>query len=175
MRKILNLLVTGIMLVALVGCGTTNVPTKVTSTTPSTTEQVTKTETFQIGDTFKLGDLQYRVNGVRTSAGTNQYMKPKEGNVFLLIDVTVENQGKDEAGISSMLSFKLSDKEGRSQELSIEALTEANGKLDGSIPPGKKITGELGYQVPTGPQSFELGIKADLLSTGTAVVSIPVK
>ena len=174
MKKIAYLLSIGIIL-TLVGCGTTNVPTKVTSTTPSTTEQVApKAETFQIGDTFKLGDLQYKVNGVRTSAGTNQYMKPKEGNMFLLIDVTVENQGKDEAGISSMLSFKLSDKEGRSQELSLEALTEARGKLDGSIPPGRKITGELGFQIPTGPQSFELGIKADLLSTGTAVVNIPV-
>ncbi|WP_088226762.1 DUF4352 domain-containing protein [Desulfosporosinus sp. FKB] len=174
MKKLVYLLIVGIIF-TLTGCGTTNVPTKVTSSTPTTDQSsAPKNETFKVGDTFKLGDLQYKVNGIRTSGGKNQYMKPKDGNVFLLIDMTIVNNGSQDASISSMLSFKLTDKDGRSQDISIEALSEANGKLDGSIPPGKKMTGELGYEVPKASKSFELEIKNDLFSNGTATVEIPV-
>jgi predicted small lipoprotein YifL len=176
MKKVIYLLSIVLMLISLLGCGTTNVPTKVTSSTPSASDQTTpKIETFKIGDTFKLGDLQYKVNGVRTSRGANEYMKPKDGNTFLLIEITIENQGNKDAAISSMLSFSLVDKDGRSQEYSIGAMTGAKGKLDGSIPPTRKMTGELGYEVSTNSQAFELQIKNDILSNGTAIVSIPVK
>jgi len=174
MNKLTYLLSIGIIAV-LLGCESTNVPTQVTPSTASTPEQSTpKTTTFKVGDTFKLGDLQYRVNGVRTTNGTNEYMKPKDGNTFLMIEITIENQGNADATISSMMSFRLTDKDGRSQDLSMEALSGAKGKLDGSIPPGRKMTGEVGYEVPTGSsKTYELEIKNDLFSNGTAIVSIP--
>ena len=181
MKKIMYLLSIGLM-VTLLGCGSSTP----VATTPVETPQ-TKTETtdpgptpentnFAIGDTFNLGDLQYKINSVRISEGdSNQFMQPEEGNVFLLIDMTVENQGSEEAIVSSMLLFKLVDKDGRSQDFSISALAEAEGKMDATLAPGRKVTGELGYEVAKGPQAFELEITSGLVNGEMGFVEIPME
>jgi hypothetical protein len=178
MRKFISSLILVGIIFILAGCGSTasTAPTKVSADTRSSSAKTeVKQTTFQIGDTFKLGDLQYKVNNVRTTTGSNEFMKPKDGNTFLLIDMTIENQGNQEASISSMLSFKLVDKDGRSQDLGLGAMTEAKGKLDGAITPGRKMTGELGYEILLAAQEFELEIKTDLFDNSTAIVKIPVK
>lgn len=102
-------------------------------------------------------------------------LKPKEGNTFILIDMTIENQESEEVPVSSMMSFKLVDKDGRSQDYSISALMEAKGKIDITLSPGKKVSGELGYEVAKETQTYELEITSSLLNTEIGIVVIPMK
>jgi hypothetical protein len=65
-----------------------------------------------VGDQVKVGDsFVVTVNSVKTSKG-DLFTKPKSGNTFLLVDVTVKNTSKQAQNVSSPLSFNLKDSEG---------------------------------------------------------------
>ncbi|GAG64650.1 unnamed protein product, partial [marine sediment metagenome] len=115
-------------------------------------EETPKTEIFEIGDTIKMGNLQFKVNSVRTSEG-DEFFKPDEGNVYLFVDITIENISNEEENISSLLMFKIVDKDGRSYNIAL--LGEAKGSVDGSLGAGRKMTGELSYEVLKDINEFE--------------------
>lgn len=135
-----------------------------TSTTQEDTTQTVKT--FKVGDTVELDDFRITVNGVRTSAG-GQFMKPKEGNEYFYVDATVENIDSEEQVVSSMLMFKVVDKDGRSMGMAI--VEDANGQLDGNVGAGRKISGEYVVEVPTGATGLELQFDSSLVGNQIVV------
>lgn len=131
-------------------------------------------KTYVVGETFKIGDLQYKLNSVRMSDGNaNCDKSPKYGNTFLLLDLTIENQGVVNVEVRSMIGFKLYDKEGRSQAFSIKAAQSVKCELDGTITAGGTMRGELGFEVIRGVQTFALAISPNPFSSETAYVEIP--
>jgi hypothetical protein len=130
------------------------------------------TQVFKIGDTFKMDKVQYTVNGVRTGKG-GDFVKPDQGNRFLYVMVTAENVGTETENMSSLAMFKLVDKEGLSYDLAIPE--DAKGSMDGELGAGRKMKGEIAYEVPEAIKDFELEITPSFLGNGMAVVSIPVK
>jgi len=143
---------------------------KQTSNSPPATTQ----KTYVVGETFKIGDLQYKLNSVRTSnSNANCDKPPKFGKTFLLLDLTIENQGSADAEVRSMIGFKLYDKDGRNQAFSMSAAQAVKCAMDGTITAGGKMTGELGYEVSKGVQTFKLAISPNLFSSKTAIVEIP--
>jgi len=167
------------MLLFISGCGTLDThiqpnssqsQMKQTSTSPPVTTQ----KTYVVGETFKIGDLQYKLNSVRTSNGNANCVKPpKFGKTFLLLDLTIENQGSADAEVRSMIGFKLYDKDGRNQAFSMSAAQAVKCAMDGTITAGGKMTGELGYEVLKGVQTFKLAISPNPFSSKTAIVEIP--
>ena len=176
MKKIMYLLSIAIVF-TLLGCGAkATSPVRETIIPVTVPAPIPKKSNYAIGETFKLDNLQYKVNSIRMSEGeTGQFSKPKDGKNFLFIDMTVENQGNEDAIVSSMISFKLVDNDGQGQEFSITAMAETRGKMDATLTPGRKVTGELGYEVLKGPQVFELEITPSPIDPKIAVVEIPVK
>ena len=71
-----------------------------------------------------------------------------------------------------MIGFKLYDKDGRIQAFSMSAAQAVSCAMDGTILAGGKMTGELGYEVFKGVQTFELVITPNLFSSKTAIVEI---
>jgi hypothetical protein len=135
----------------------------------------TTQKTYVVGDTFKIGDLQYTLNSVRTSNGNaNCDKSPKYGKTFLLLDLTIENQGSADAEVRSMIGFKLYDKDGRNQAFSMSAAQAVKCAMDGTITAGGKMTGELGYEVLKGDQTFKLVIFPNPFSSKTALVEIQI-
>ncbi|MBA7606386.1 hypothetical protein ES703_13534 [subsurface metagenome] len=163
-------------------CGEDVIPEKVEKLTEEemiteekieeTMEETPKTEIFEIGDTIKMGSLQFKVNSVRTSEG-DEFFKPDESNVYLFVDITIENISNEEEHISSLLIFKIVDKDGRSYDMAIFA--DAKGSVDGSLAAGRKMTGELSYEVPKNINEFELEIDPELFGAGIAIVRIPIE
>ncbi|GAB6154600.1 hypothetical protein JCM17380_33500 [Desulfosporosinus burensis] len=138
---------------------------------PSTTQQ----KICVLGETFKLGNLQYKINSVRTFDGDGDVEKsPRQGNTFLLVDLTIENQGNADAEVRSMLGFKLRDNTGKSQSFSIGAALAVKDAIDGTIKAGEKMSGELGYEVLKGAQTFELVVIPDPLSTNKRIATIKI-
>lgn len=140
----------------------------------STSSPATKQKNFVVGETLRIGDLQYKVNSVRVSNGNaNRVESPKSGRTFLLIDLTIENQGSRDVEVRSMMGFKLYDMDGRKQSFSMSAAQAVSCAMDGTIQAGGTMTGELGYEVLTEVQTFRLAITPNLFSSKTAIVEIP--
>lgn len=175
---ILLLLSSGILLY-ISGCGALNTHIQPSSSQSqmkqiSTSSSTTKQATFVVGETFKIGDLQYKLNSVRTSNGNANCVKPpKFGKTFLLLDLTIENQGSADVEVRSMIGFKLYDKDGRNQAFSMSATQAVTRAMDGTLSAEGKMTGELGYEVSKGAQTFKLVIYPNPFSSITAIVEIP--
>ncbi|WP_162523598.1 DUF4352 domain-containing protein [Calorimonas adulescens] len=160
------------------GCGETATPEKVgeSSTTSGQTgsasnggEKEPAAETFKIGDVISIGDYVLTVNGTRTSNG-DDFLKPDEGNTWYIIDATVENKSDKPVNVSSLLMFKLSDGEGYSYDQAFGADTK--GSLDGELAPGRKMRGELAYEIPKDASGLELIFDADVWGSGQAIVKL---
>ncbi|MEG2108136.1 DUF4352 domain-containing protein [Clostridium sp.] len=126
-------------------------------------------QTYKVGDTIEVKDFKVKVNKVSISNG-GEVIKPQKGNEFVKVDVTVENISKEEQTVSSVLMFKVVDKDGRSCN---QAITEnQKGQLDGNVAPGRKITGEYVVEAPKGAKDLELQFDSSLLSSGQVIVKL---
>lgn len=160
------------------GCGETATPEKVgeesapaaqTENAVSSDAEMTEIETFKIGDAISIGDYVLTVNSTRTSNG-DEFMKPDDGNIWYIIDATVENKSDEPVNISSLLMFTLSDSEGYSYDQTY--VPDAKGSLDGELAPGRKMRGEIAYEVPESASGFELIFDADVWGSGQAIIKL---
>jgi len=101
--------------------------------------------TYKVGDQIKSGDYVVSVNSVRKSTGS-QFMKPKDGSVYIIPNVTVQNNSSDKTTISSLLQMYIKDSEGN--KYSPALTTDATGKVDGELLGGEKVKGDVGFEVP---------------------------
>lgn len=125
---------------------------------------------YAVGDTFKMGNLQFTVNGMRLSEGDGEWNVPSEGSRFIYIDITVENAGDKDITVNSIITFDLCDLKGNSFDLAF--VVDAKGRLDGKLAPGKKMKGEVAYEVPADVKEFDLKINPDILGNEVAHVKI---
>ncbi len=110
-----------------------------------------ETNNIQEIDGIKVNFIDYK-----ESYGS-EYNKPKSGNIFVLLEFEIENNSNEDIAVSSLLSFE-TYVDDYAADLSLSALMEnENGKqLDGSIIPGKKMKGCLGYEVPENWNEIEV-------------------
>lgn len=101
-------------------------------------------ELYNVGDSVKFDDLIITVNGVRESKG--DLFKPKEGNVFIFVDVTAENKGTEEGSVSSMLQTEVVDGDGFNYTVALA--DGGKGNFDGAVGVGRKLRGEIAFEVP---------------------------
>lgn len=128
-----------------------------------------KTEVFNIGDVIKMGDLTIVANSVRTDKG-NDFIKPDEGNIYYIVDVTIENKGEEEATISSLAMFELYDDEGYNYSITVGPDTK--GKVDGNLGAGRKMRGELAFEIPADAKGLELVFEANIFGKGQAIIKL---
>lgn len=147
--------------------GNEDKPTKVSSntnestTSTTTSETVAEETTFGVGDTAEYRGVKVTLNSVEESNGS-QFNKPTDGNVFLLVNFTIENSTDSDLVISSLMCFD-AYQDGYATNLSLTALLEKSGnQLDGTVAPGKKMQGYIGYEVPTTCKEFEVNYKSDM-------------
>lgn len=99
-----------------------------------------------------FNDLIITVNSIKDDQG-DDFLKPAEGKVYKIVDVTVENKGTEEAVVSSMLNTSLSDNDGYNYNVAFT--TSIENQLDGSVPAGRKLRGQVAYEVPTDASGLE--------------------
>lgn len=153
--------------------GEDNVPTKVESNnnevsvqtpaseTPEASEAPETPTTFGVGDTAEYNGVVVTLNSIEESNGSD-FNTPTDGNVFLLVNITIENNTDSDLTVSSLMSFS-AYQDGFATSMSLSALLEKDGEqLDGTIAPGKKIQGTIGYEVPADYSEFEINYQADV-------------
>lgn len=125
---------------------------------------------FYVGDKVELNDVIVTLNNVRESSGST-YNKPSDGNVFVLCEFTIENNSEKDLAISSMLCFS-AYVDDFSTNMSLSALIEKSGEqLDGTVAAGKKMKGEIGYEVPADYETLEIRFTPDFWSGNDIIFS----
>ena len=164
-------IVAAIFLIAIIASTANDEPKKVgdvSSPTVSNTEskQPAQTEktTFGVGDIAELKGVKVALLGVTESNGS-QFNTPSEGKVFVLCEFEITNDSQNDVAISSMLSFK-GYCDDYACEYSLGALLEKGDKnqLDGTVTPGKKMKGVIGYEIPTDWKELEIQFTPDFWS-----------
>ena len=167
---------------------TTTTPTPATGTTPSTSgstpatggstptsgttpasggitpTSVTSTSNAKVGQTVQAGaNYAVTVNSVKTNTGDDIF-KPKAGNTYIVIDVTVKNTSSSPQDVSSFLNFELQDSTGQKYNTAFTDIGTAPDQT--GLQPGKLIRGQLVYEVPTSMHQFTFSY-VDFLGNGT--------
>lgn len=161
-------IVIAVLFVAIIGIaaggGDDDKPKKVaeTSSEPensSETKQEEQSEEeqtiFRKGEVAELNGVQVTLTDYKESAGS-EYNTPAEGNVFLMSEFEISNNTDKEIAVSSALSFD-AYADDYALEYSFSAIMEKEGnQLDGTVAPGKKMKGWIGWEVPQDYQNVEI-------------------
>jgi hypothetical protein len=151
--------------IILCGCGETTEPKKAT-TEPTETKQQ---QTFKIGERVEMGELVITVNSVNDSQGS-EFIKPAAGHVYKITDCTIENLSDESQGISSLMMFKMADSEGYNYNTTITDSSKPS--LDGELGPGRKMRGEVAFEVPIDATGLELIFEPNILGFGQAIFKL---
>lgn len=127
---------------------------------------------FKQGEVAEMNDVQVTLMGYEESAGS-EYNTPSEGNVFVLANFEIANNSDSELAISSMVSFE-AYADDYALNYSLNALMEKSDstQLDGTIAPGKKMNGWIGYEVPADWSNIEIHFTDNVWSNNKFVFEI---
>lgn len=124
-------------------------------TVPTTAAAPTESGAFTVGDSAVMDGVTVTLKSITENTGAN-YSTPTEGNVFLICEFEIQNGSDQGINVSSMLSFE-AYVDDYSVDMSLLATSAASVKqLDGSVAVGKKISGAVGYEVPSDWQNMEI-------------------
>lgn len=181
MKKVAIVIFIYVMITALGACGIQATSTATGLSETSTYKaSVTETKTagnnvwIKVGKVVTVEDIQYTVSGFKYSNGSADFA-PEAGNSYCLIDISVKNNTKKEAPISSMLMFDLTDADGKSYDISLGGLVSLEGEklaqLDGNVAASSEMRGGLAYEVPQNAKGITLAIK-EILGDGELKVKL---
>lgn len=121
----------------------------------STAQKEPEKNVFNVGDKVELNDIIVTLVDVSESNGRN-YMSPSSGNVFVLCEFEIENNSTQDIGVSSILSFSAYIDD-YTANMSLSAIVSSEKtQLDGTVAPGKKMTGVVGYEAGEDWQNIEI-------------------
>ena len=151
---------------------TGNSQTESASTEPTSEPQEDEQTVFAPGETAEMNGVQVSFVGYEESTGS-EFNTPSDGNVFLLANFEISNNSDSEISISSMMSFE-AYADDYALNYSVSALLEKSDstQLDGTIAPGKKMNGWIGYEVPADWSKAEIHFTDNVWSDNKFVFEI---
>jgi hypothetical protein len=105
----------------------------------------------QVGDTWVV-----TVNSVKTSKGT-EFITPKSGDTFLVIDVTLKNISASVQHASGLMQWSLRDDSGQRMQVSLLMGSDPGG----TVTAGNLVRGQLSYEIPIDQHHFVLQFVPD--------------
>jgi hypothetical protein len=116
------------------------------------------------------GVLSFTVNSAVKKTKLGQYT-PNKGNLFLVLDVTIQNNDKNNDFEYTTTSFALSDNLNTNRRPPLGKFSSGldNQLISGTIPLKSKISGQIVFGVTDGSNSYKLSVSD---STGTVLTSI---
>ncbi len=120
--------------------------------------KVSKKDDIGIKKTDQNG-TSVTIVGYKETKGSS-FAKPESGNTFILIELLIENNASEEVDISSVMSFRVYC-DGYTCDFSFGATMNVSNQMDGSIAPGKKMKGQIAYEVPKNWKEIEVHVTPD--------------
>lgn len=112
--------------------------------------EVEVSNVFNVGDVAELDQIKITFLSAEEYVSGNQFMQPKEGNMYYRIGFEVENIGDTDAYVSSW------DWECYADGYSAEQAYFNDESLDATLSSGKKTKGYIFYEVPKDAQEVTL-------------------
>ena len=140
--------------------------------TASNTQFLESLQSFNMGEKAIMDKFAMTVNSVRTTDGRDSSVRApilSDGNVYLLVDVTLENIGDESEYVSSRMLMNLFDSDGKTQQWT--QFPDSRGTIDGKIPPGQERQGELVWEVQEGSVGLKLVFDETAFSVGELVIA----
>ena len=154
------LLVLGIFIIigALAGGGEEE-PEKVGTQAP-TTAPTQADSLFSVCDQVELHDIIVTLVDVSENTGVS-VLAPQEGKVFVLCEFEIVNNSDKEIAVSTLLSFSAYIDD-YATSLSFTAMANSDiQQLDGTVAPGKKMHGVIGYEADEDWETIEIRFTPD--------------
>ena len=162
MKKIAMIILSLVLMLSLTSCLTISDRT-------SSNNSVSSEESSESSSPVGKADLPYTVEGERlkitlesvTESNGSDFMTPDKGNIFVLCKIEIENISDQEETIDPVLCFDAyADDYSISRSISAEVASDEK-TLDGTIAPGKKLSGVLGYEVDKDWNTLEIRFTAN--------------
>lgn len=109
---------------------------------------------YKVGDSIKLGNNKLTVNEVVKSQGS-EYDKPKSGNEYVIVKVTVENAGDSNISYNPY-DFKVQNSQGQLTDQAITIINQDTALPSGELVPGGKVTGTIAFEEPKDDPALQL-------------------
>jgi len=162
-KNIIYVIVFLVMAMTISACtGTEGVPQSITPekiVNRDTKEEVVKkpeSKLFNVGEDIKLGDYIVTVNKIENPyREKNEFSQPEEGNKFIAVEVSYQNNTTDKTISYNTLDWKLFDGEGYNYESSWSA-TKKPDLSSGDINPGSKVRGWITFEIPVKATDFKV-------------------
>lgn len=120
----------------------------------------------KIGDRIEQDGTALTVVKTEQKTELDQFQKAKEGNVYLLAEVLIENTGQDKAPYNP-LYFKVKDSEGF--EYPAALVVGGQTLQSGELSKGDKARGTVAFEVKTTAKDFTLEYKPLIIGGGDGI------
>lgn len=127
-------------------------------------------EVHNIGDTVKINNQSFIVNSIKTSMGTDND-KPKDGNEFVVINLTLKNNGNSDMNYNPY-SFQVENSKGQIKDRTFTAIDGKEALDKGILSPGEEVTGTIVIQEPIGAKDLKLNYIPNILKKDVATVRL---
>jgi hypothetical protein len=107
----------------------------------------------KVGERIEAYEVALTITKVRTEAAMPNGQKARADNVFLLVDVTLENVGADRVNYSQ-LAFQAKDGDGKTY--SVALTMDSKSLRQGALAKGEKVEGYLAFDVSKTAKRFVL-------------------
>lgn len=140
-------------------------------------ESEKKDKLVGISEELKVGDVVFKVNKieeVNSISAANGYMKytpDAEGAVFLKVNVTVKNTGKEMINTDSSF-FKIITSDGVEYSPSTIIVADEEYFLFEGINPGLAQTGNVVFEVPSGLKGLNLQVQTGFWGTEKGIINL---
>lgn len=142
MKKIICALMAGFMCFSLSACGSSDKE----SSSKKEEQKEEKKKNYGVNDVVEMKDRNFKVTKVTTSEG-DDFTKPEDGKVFVLIDVSIENTSDKEISYN-VLDFEVQNGQGQIDNLGFSMLQVVHPLNSGKLAPEGKISGTLIAEEP---------------------------
>ena len=124
-------------------------------------------ESYSIGDSYEAKGLIITVDSCEEYVNDNKYYQPKDGNIYIKVHITIENNSTSDKSVGTGLFECYADNAIIDREWLIG--DDDDLTIYDSISPGRTVAGSLYYEVPK-DSSVELEFTPSYLSNSKRVV-----
>lgn len=132
------------------------------------TTSPTEPESYTVGDTIKFQEYQITFVGVTESEGAG-FASPTDGKVFVLCEFEIQNISDKDVTITSLGMFEAYVDDYLTSFDLPATLSSEKGDISGTIAPGKKTAGVVGYEANKGWNEIEIHFEPHLFSSSEII------
>ncbi len=123
----------------------------------------------KVGERVESAGTALTVNGVKRADRLSDLFTPKPGNVYVMVDVTIENVSREKAPYNP-LYFKVKDEAGYEYDTTFAA--PVNSLKSGELAAGEKVRGVAAFEVPSSSKGLLLSYQPLVILGGYEVITI---